>query len=54
MDRIGIERHVGVIDGQLIADIQRAARAVYGPRVLHINSTSHGGARRRCSARSSR
>jgi len=43
MDRIGIERYVGVIDEQLIADIQRAARAVYGLRVLHINSTFHGG-----------
>jgi len=43
MDRIGIERYVGVVDGQMIADIQRAARSIYGLRLLHVNSTYHGG-----------
>jgi trehalose synthase len=43
MERIGIERYVGLIDGQVIADIQAAARAIYGLRVLHVNSTFHGG-----------
>jgi len=43
MDCIGIERYVGIIDPQMIADIQRAARRMYGLRVLHVNSTFHGG-----------
>jgi len=43
MDCIGIERYVGIIDPQVIADIQRAARRMYGLRVLHVNSTFHGG-----------
>jgi len=43
MDSIGIERYVGLIDGEMIAAIQRAARSIYGLRVLHVNSTFHGG-----------
>jgi trehalose synthase len=43
MDSIGIERYVGLIDGEVIAAIQRAARSIYGLRVLHVNSTFHGG-----------
>ena len=43
MDRIGIERYSGIVDGQVLADIQRAARPIYGLRVLHVNSTFHGG-----------
>ena len=43
MDGIGIERYVGTIDGEVLADIQRAARSIYGLRVLHVNSTYHGG-----------
>jgi len=43
MDGIGIERYVGIADGQMVADIQRAARPIYGLRVLHVNSTYHGG-----------
>ncbi len=43
MDGMGIERYVGLIDGEMIAQIQRAARRVYGLRVLHVNSTFHGG-----------
>ena len=43
MDGLGIERYVGLIDGEMIAAIQRAARPNYGLRVLHVNSTFHGG-----------
>lgn len=43
MDSIGIELYDGVVDGQMVADIQRAARSIYGIRVLHVNSTFHGG-----------
>ncbi len=43
MDGIGIEKYVGVIDSEIIANIQRAARSIYGLRVLHVNSTFHGG-----------
>ena len=43
MDGLGIERYVGLIDGEMIAAIQRAARPIYGLRVLHVNSTFHGG-----------
>jgi len=43
MDGSGIERYVGLIDGEMIAAIQRAARPIYGLRVLHVNSTFHGG-----------
>lgn len=43
MDGLGIERYVGMIDGEMIAAIQRAARPIYGLRVLHVNSTFHGG-----------
>lgn len=43
MDGMGIERYVGLIDGEMIAQIQRAARRVYGLRVLNVNSTFHGG-----------
>jgi len=43
MERIGIERYVDTADGELIAQIQTAARPIYGLRVLHVNSTYHGG-----------
>ncbi len=43
MDGVGIERYVGLIDAEIIAAIQRAARSIYGLRVLHVNSTFHGG-----------
>ncbi len=43
MKRIGIERYVNCAGEQLIADIQRAARLLYGLRVLNVNSTFHGG-----------
>ena len=43
MDRIGIEKYDGVVDGQMLADIQRAARSIYGLRVLHVNSVFQGG-----------
>lgn len=43
MDGAGIERYVGLIDGETIAAIQRAARRIYGLRVLNVNSTFHGG-----------
>jgi len=43
MEAIGIEKYVGMVDGQMLADIQRAARSIYGLRVLHINSVYQGG-----------
>ena len=43
MDRIGIELYDGVVDGQMLANIQRAARSIYGLRVLHVNSVFQGG-----------
>ncbi|MFC2107846.1 glycosyltransferase [Candidatus Bipolaricaulota bacterium] len=43
MEAIGIEKYVGVVDGQMLADIQRAARSIYGLRVLHVNSVFQGG-----------
>jgi trehalose synthase len=43
MDQIGIEMYDGVVDGQMLADIQRAARSIYGLRVLHVNSVFQGG-----------
>ena len=43
MEAIGIEKYVGVVDGQMLADIQRAARSIYGLRVLHVNSVYQGG-----------
>ena len=43
MDGIGIERYAGIVDAKMLADIQRAARSIYGLRVLHVNSTFHGG-----------
>jgi len=43
MDRIGIEMYDGVVDGQMLADIQRVARSIYGLRVLHVNSVFQGG-----------
>ncbi len=43
MDAIGIERYVGVLDSGVIADIQRAARPIYGLHVLHVNSVFQGG-----------
>lgn len=43
MEAIGIEKYVGIVDGQMLADIQRAARSIYGLRVLHVNSVFQGG-----------
>lgn len=43
MEGIGIERYAGLIDGEMFVAIQRAARSIYGLRVLNINSTFHGG-----------
>jgi trehalose synthase len=43
MDGFGIEKYAGVVDGHMLAEIQRRARAIYGLRVLHVNSTYHGG-----------
>jgi len=42
MEAIGIEKYVGVVDGQMLADIQRVATSIYGLRVLHVNSTFYG------------
>jgi len=43
VDGIGIEKYLEVIDAELITSIQREARDIYGLRVLHVNSTFHGG-----------
>jgi len=43
MDGVGIEKYVDYAGVELLANIQRAARTIYGLRVLHVNSTFHGG-----------
>jgi len=43
MNGIGMQHYVGVADGELIAEIRRLARSLYGLRVLHVNATFHGG-----------
>ncbi|MGC9529198.1 MAG: glycosyltransferase [Candidatus Bipolaricaulaceae bacterium] len=43
MERIGIERYVSCAGEELVARIQQAARPLYGLRMLHVNSTFHGG-----------
>ncbi len=43
MDLIGIERYVEQVGEEMVADIVRAARPLYGLRLLHVNSTFHGG-----------
>jgi len=43
MDGVGIERYIGYSGEKTLTDIQRAARNIYGLRVLHVNSTFHGG-----------
>ncbi len=43
MDGVGIERYIGYSGAKALTDIQRAARNIYGLRVLHVNSTFHGG-----------
>lgn len=43
MEASGIERYLGVVGEEAIAQIARASRPLLGMRVLHINSTYHGG-----------
>ncbi len=43
MERIGIERYLEYVGEEVVADIVRAARPLYGLRLLHVNSTFHGG-----------
>jgi len=43
MDGLGIERYIEVAGAEVLANIQKAARKIYGLRVLHVNSTFHGG-----------
>jgi len=43
MDGLGIERYIEVSGAEVLANIQKAARKIYGLRVLHVNSTFHGG-----------
>jgi len=43
MDGVGIEKYVDYAGAELLANIQRAARTIYGLPVLHVNSTFHGG-----------
>ncbi|MEA3238867.1 MAG: glycosyltransferase [Candidatus Bipolaricaulota bacterium] len=43
MDGLGIERYIEVAGAEVLANIQKAARRIYGLRVLHVNSTFHGG-----------
>jgi len=40
---LGIERYIEVAGAEVLANIQKAARKIYGLRVLHVNSTFHGG-----------
>jgi len=43
MNGLGIERYIEVAGAEVLANIQKAARKIYGLRVLHVNSTFHGG-----------
>lgn len=43
MDGLGVERYIDVVGAEMLAEIQKAARSIYGLRVLHVNSTFHGG-----------
>jgi len=43
MDGVGIEKYVDYAGAEVLANIQRAARTIYGLRVLHVNSTFRGG-----------
>lgn len=43
MDGVGIEKYLDCAGAEVLANIQKAARKIYGLRVLHVNSTFHGG-----------
>jgi trehalose synthase len=43
MERIGIERYVEWVGEEAVANIFRAARSLYGVRLLEVSSTFHGG-----------
>ncbi len=43
MDGFGIEQYIEVAGAEVLANIQKTARKIYGLRVLHVNSTFHGG-----------
>ena len=43
MDGFGIEQYIDVAGAEVLANIQKTARKIYGLRVLHVNSTFHGG-----------
>jgi trehalose synthase len=43
LESLGIERYLSCVGSEAIADVFRAARPLYGLRMLEINSTFHGG-----------
>jgi trehalose synthase len=43
LESLGIERYLCSVGAEAVADIFRAARRLYGLRILAINSTFHGG-----------
>ncbi|MCK4246269.1 glycosyltransferase [Candidatus Bipolaricaulota bacterium] len=43
MDGFGIEQYIEVAGAEVLANIQKTAHKIYGLRVLHVNSTFHGG-----------
>jgi trehalose synthase len=43
MEALGIERYVPYVGEEMVAAVFQAARPLYGLRLLHVNSTFHGG-----------
>jgi len=43
LESLGIERYLSCVGAEALADIFRAARPLYGRRILEVNSTFHGG-----------
>ncbi|MBC7221205.1 glycosyltransferase [Candidatus Bipolaricaulota bacterium] len=43
MELLGIERYTKYVGEEMVAAVFRAARPLYGLRLLHINATFHGG-----------
>lgn len=43
LESLGIERYLNCVGAEALADIFRAARPLYGRRILEVNSTFHGG-----------
>ncbi|HPD06752.1 MAG TPA: glycosyltransferase [Candidatus Bipolaricaulis sp.] len=43
MEALGIERYVPYVGEEMVTAVFQAARPLYGLRLLHVNSTFHGG-----------